>query len=97
MFRNDNNQAVDGDKIIPERDQQTCLSLIGIILLLWSLTWLLNPCLIHILDVSAKAAEHRKHSKCAEFSWRCIQLVVESYGAWEPEALSAISHKWLLD
>ena len=42
-------------------------------------------------SVSAKAAEHRKHTendpKCVELGWRCI----ESYGAWGPEALRAFS------
>ena len=45
--------------------------------------------------VSAKAAEHRKHTendpKCVELGWRCIPLAVESYGAWGPEALRAFS------
>ena len=43
--------------------------------------------------VAARAAEFRKHSendtKCAQLSWKCIPLAVESYGAWGPEA----SHK----
>ena len=42
--------------------------------------------------VAARAAEFRKHSendiKCAQLSWK---LVVESYGAWGPEALRAFS------
>ena len=45
--------------------------------------------------VLAKVAEHRKHTendpKCVELSWRCIQLAVESYGAWGPEALRVFS------
>eukprot|EP00731_Ephydatia_muelleri_P005623 Em0002g1799a len=45
--------------------------------------------------VSAKSAEHRKHTendpKCAELGWRCIPLAVESYGAWGPEASKAFS------
>ncbi|KAL5457740.1 hypothetical protein EMCRGX_G035030 [Ephydatia muelleri] len=45
--------------------------------------------------VSAKSAEHRKHTendpKCVELGWRCIPLAVESYGAWGPEALKAFS------
>ena len=44
---------------------------------------------------AAKAAELRKHtqndSKCAELSWKCIALVEECYGAWDPEALKAFS------
>ncbi|KAL5499533.1 hypothetical protein EMCRGX_G010968 [Ephydatia muelleri] len=46
-------------------------------------------------DVSAKAAEHRKHTendpKCVALGWQCIPLAVESYGAWGPEALRAFS------
>eukprot|EP00731_Ephydatia_muelleri_P021182 Em0013g909a len=46
-------------------------------------------------SVSAKAAEHRKHTendpKCVELGWRYIPLAVESYGAWVPEALRAFS------
>ena len=49
--------------------------------------------------VSAKAAEHRKHTendpKCVELGWRCIPLAVESYEAWGAEALRP-SHRWLL-
>ena len=45
--------------------------------------------------VAARAAEFRKHTqndtKCAELSWKCIPLAVESYGAWGPEALKAFS------
>ena len=45
--------------------------------------------------VSAKSAEHRKHTendpKCVELGWRCIPLAVESYGAWGPEASKAFS------
>ena len=45
--------------------------------------------------VAARAAEFRKHTqndtKCAELSWKCIPLAVESYGAWGPEALMAFS------
>ena len=45
--------------------------------------------------VSAKAAEHRKHTendpKCVELGWRCITLEVESYGRWGPEAVRAFS------
>ena len=35
--------------------------------------------------------------KCVELGWRCIPLAVESYGAWEPEALRAFSQvdRWL--
>ena len=49
--------------------------------------------LLHHSGVAARAAEFRKHSeydtKCAELSWKCIPLLVESYGAWGPEALKA--------
>ena len=46
--------------------------------------------------VSAKSAEHRKHTendpKCMKLGWRCIPLAVESYGAsWGPEASKAFS------
>ena len=45
--------------------------------------------------VSAKAAEHRKHTendpKCVQLGWRCILLAVQNYGAWGPEALRAFS------
>ena len=45
--------------------------------------------------VAARAAKFRKHTqndtKCAELSWKCIPLAVESYGAWGPEALKAFS------
>ena len=45
--------------------------------------------------VSAKAAEHRKHTendpKCVELGWRCIPLAVQNYGACGPEALRAFS------
>ena len=45
--------------------------------------------------VAARAAEFRKHSendtKCAQLSWKCIPLGIESYGAWDPEALKAFS------
>ena len=45
--------------------------------------------------IAARAAELRKHSendrKCAQLSWKCIPLAVESYGAWGPEALKAFS------
>ena len=88
-----------GDKTIPEHDQQTSL-------LPWdcgtsaafdiTAASLLNS--INMLeesmcqDVSAKAAEHRKHTendpKCVELGW---PLAVESYGAWGPEALRAFS------
>eukprot|EP00731_Ephydatia_muelleri_P016004 Em0009g428a len=43
--------------------------------------------------VSAKAAEHRKHTendpKCVELGWQCMLLAVECYRAWGPEALRA--------
>ena len=29
--------------------------------------------------------------KCVELGWRCIQLAVESYGAWGPDASRAFS------
>ena len=51
--------------------------------------------------VSAKAAEHRKHTendpKCVELGWQCIPLTVESSGAWGPEELSSFSQAatWL--
>ena len=34
---------------------------------------------------------------CVELGWRCIPLAVESYRAWEPEALRAFSQvdRWL--
>ena len=47
--------------------------------------------------VTARAAEFRKHTQndtkctCAELSWKCIHLAIESYGAWAPEALKAFS------
>ena len=45
--------------------------------------------------IAARAAEFRKCSendtKCAQLSWKCIPLVIESYGAWDPEALKAFS------
>ena len=45
--------------------------------------------------IDARAAELREHSendkKCAQLSWKCILLAVESYGAWGPEALKGFS------
>ena len=45
--------------------------------------------------VAARAAEERKHSendgKCKELGWRCIPLVVETYGAWGSEATQVFS------
>ena len=45
--------------------------------------------------VAARAAEQRKHSenvgKCKELGWRCIPLVVETYGAWGSEAIQVFS------
>ena len=45
--------------------------------------------------VAALTTELRKHSsndtKCKELDWVCVPFVVESYGAWEKEALESIS------
>ena len=45
--------------------------------------------------VAARAAEKRKHlqndAKCKELGWRCIPLVVETYGAWGPEVIEVFS------
>ena len=45
--------------------------------------------------VAAKAAEKRKHlqndAKCKQLGWRCIPLVVETYGAWGAEAIEVFS------
>ena len=45
--------------------------------------------------VAAKAAESIKHeqndTKCSEIGWQCIQLAVETYGAWGEEAYSCIA------
>ena len=53
-------------------------------------------------DVAARAAEKRKHlqndAKCKQLGWRCIPLVVETYGAWGAEAIevfSTVHHAWL--
>ena len=64
-----------------------------------TVTSLLNSSIIMEVDmysgVAARAAEFSKHTqndtKWAELSWKCIPLVVESYGAWGPEALKAFS------
>ena len=44
---------------------------------------------------AAKATEEHKHvnndAKCAELGWRCIPMVVESYGSWGTEARQALS------
>ena len=34
---------------------------------------------------------HQRYLKCAQLSWKCIPLAVESYGTWDPEALKAFS------
>ena len=34
---------------------------------------------------------HFRYLKCAQLSWKCIPLAVESYGACGPEALKAFS------
>ncbi|KAL5477518.1 hypothetical protein EMCRGX_G024328 [Ephydatia muelleri] len=64
-----------------------------------SVTSPLNP--LHIVEVgispgaAAKATEERKHrnndAKCEELGWRCIPMVVESYGCWGTEARQALS------
>ena len=45
--------------------------------------------------VAARAVELRKHSendvKCKELGWRCIPLVVKTYGAWGLEAIHVFS------
>ena len=45
--------------------------------------------------VAARAAEKRKHlqndAKCKQLGWRCIPLVVETYGAWGAEAIEVFS------
>ena len=45
--------------------------------------------------VAARAAEKRKHlqndAKCKLLGWRCIPLVVETYGAWGAEAIEVFS------
>ena len=45
--------------------------------------------------VAARAAETRKHlqndAKCKQLGWRCIPLVVETYGAWGAEAIEVFS------
>ena len=42
-----------------------------------------------------QATELRKHEannvKCSKLGWLCIPLVVESYGAWEKEAMESFS------
>ena len=44
---------------------------------------------------AAKATEEHKHvnndAKCVELGWRCIPMVVESYGSWGTEARQALS------
>ena len=44
---------------------------------------------------AAQTTEQIKHcsndAKCDELAWICVSLVVESYGAWEKEALESIS------
>ncbi|KAL5466723.1 hypothetical protein EMCRGX_G030871 [Ephydatia muelleri] len=64
-----------------------------------SVTSPLNP--LHIVEAgispgaAAKATEERKHrnndAKCEELGWRCIPMVVESYGCWGTEARQALS------
>ena len=45
--------------------------------------------------VAARAAEKRKHlqndAKCKLLGWWCNPLVVETYGAWESEAIKVFS------
>ena len=45
--------------------------------------------------VAARAAEKRKHlqndAKCKQLGWRCIPLVVKTYGAWGAEAIEVFS------
>ena len=45
--------------------------------------------------VAARATEKRKHlqndAKCKQLGWRCIPLVVETYGAWGAEAIEVFS------
>ncbi|KAL5464076.1 hypothetical protein EMCRGX_G033036 [Ephydatia muelleri] len=64
-----------------------------------SVTSPLNP--LHIVEAgispgaAAKATEERKHrnndAKCEELGWRCIPMVVESYGCWGTEVRQALS------
>ena len=64
-----------------------------------SVTSPLNP--LHIVEAgvspgaAAKATEEHKHRnndvKCEELGWRCIPMVVESYGCWGTEARQALS------
>ena len=64
-----------------------------------SVTSPLNP--LHIVEAgispgaAAKATEECKHrnndAKCEELGWRCIPMVVESYGCWGTEARQALS------
>ena len=59
----------------------------------------LNP--LHIVEAgispgaAAKATKERKHrnndAKCEELGWRCIPMVVESYGFWGTEASQPLS------
>ena len=78
---------MDGDRIIPEANQQTSWLPIGIVgpklVLISPLHLRLDH---HKWACSAKAVEYRNEAKCAELCWQCI-LAVESYGAWGPEAL----------
>ena len=56
---------------------------------------------LHIVEAgispgaAAKATEECKHrnndAKCEELGWRCIPMVVESYGCWGTEARQALS------
>ena len=57
---------------------------------------LLHPRLILVLLWKRACTQEQLNSeniltKCAELSWKCIPLAVESYGAWGPEALMAFS------
>ncbi|KAL5457769.1 hypothetical protein EMCRGX_G035061 [Ephydatia muelleri] len=87
----DEKLAVDGDKTIPGHDQQTSLLPIGICETSAAFDITVASPVKQLIswkqDVSAKAAEHRKHTendpKCVELGWRCIPLAVESYGFWD--------------
>ena len=94
---------MDGYKTIPGHDQQTSLLPIGICETSAAFDITVASPLKQLIswkqDVSAKAAEHRKHTendpKCVELGWRCIPLAVESYGFWDQRHRGP-SHRWLL-
>ncbi|KAL5470685.1 hypothetical protein EMCRGX_G028690 [Ephydatia muelleri] len=92
--------AVDGDRIIPEANQQTSWLPIGIV---GPKLVLISP--LHLrLDhhkwacsakAAARATEQRKHdendAKCKELGWICVPMVAEAYGAWGTEAMKSFS------